>query len=119
MGAHDLSHHRFHRIRVVLKSNSPAAGLGFYPTDSERKVLNFARECKKLNEQIAATSVCCDAGVKSKLVKRLEQVEKQIRMFNSVVNVTDSDKLLGVSKDSKRSDTDFKKLENRTASAQV
>ena len=82
LGAHDLSHHRFHRIRVVLKSNSPAAGLGFYPTDSERKVLNFARECKKLNEQIAATSVCCDAGVKSKLVKRLEQVEKQIRMLN-------------------------------------
>ena len=62
--------------------DGPAAGLGFYPTDSERKVLNFARECKKLNEQIAATSVCCDAGVKSKLVKRLEQVEKQIRMLN-------------------------------------
>ena len=82
MGAHDLSHHRFHRIRVVLKSNFPAVGLGFFPTDSERKVLNFARECKKLNEQIAATSVCCDAGVKSKLVKRLEQVEKQIRMLN-------------------------------------
>ena len=82
MGAHDFSHHSFHRIRVVLRSNSPAAGLGFYPTDSERKVLNFARECKKLNEQIAATSVCCDAGVKSKLVKRLEQVEKQIRMLN-------------------------------------
>ena len=50
--------------------------------NEERKVLNFARECKKLNEQIAATSVCCDAGVKSKLVKRLEQVEKQIRMLN-------------------------------------
>ena len=79
MGAHDLSHHRFHRIRVVLKSNSPAAGLGFCTTDSECKVLNFARECKKLNEQIAATS---DEVVKSKLAKRLEQVEKQIRMLN-------------------------------------
>ena len=60
----------------------PAAGTGFYPTDSERKVLSFARERQKLKEQIAATSVCCDAGVKSKLVKRLEQVEKPIRMLN-------------------------------------
>ena len=79
MGAHDLSHHRFHRIRVVLKSNSPAAGLGFYPTDSERKVVNYTREREKLNEKIAATS---DAEVKSKLAKRLEQVEKQIGMLN-------------------------------------
>ena len=79
MGAHDLSHHRFHLIRVVLKSNPPAAGLGFYPTDSERKVVNYTREREKLNEKIAATS---DAEVKSKLAKRLEQVEKQIRMLN-------------------------------------
>ena len=59
--------------------DGPAAGLGFYPTDSERKVVNYARERKKLKKQIAATS---DAEVKSKLAKRLEQVEKQIRMFN-------------------------------------
>ena len=57
----------------------PAAGLGFYPTDSERKVVNYTRERKKLNEKIAATS---DAEVKSKLAKRLEQVEKQIRILN-------------------------------------
>ena len=59
--------------------DGPAAGLGFYPTDSERKVVNYTRERKKLNEKIAATS---DAEVKSKLAKRLEQVEKQIRMLN-------------------------------------
>ena len=59
--------------------DGPAAGLGFYPTDSERKVVNYTREREKLNEKIAATS---DAEVKSKLAKRLEQVEKQIRMLN-------------------------------------
>ena len=59
--------------------DGPAAGLGFYPTDSERKVVNYTWERKKLNEKIAATS---DAEVKSKLAKRLEQVEKQIRMLN-------------------------------------
>ena len=59
--------------------DGPAAGLGFSPTESERKVVNYARERKKLKEQIAATS---DAEVKSKLAKRLEQVEKQIRMLN-------------------------------------
>ena len=59
--------------------DGPAAGLGFYPTDSERKVVDYKREREKLNEQIAATS---DAEVKSKLAKRLEQVEKQIRMLN-------------------------------------
>ena len=59
--------------------DGPAAGLGFSPTESERKVVNYARERKKLTEQIATTS---DAEVKSKLAKRLEQVEKQIRMLN-------------------------------------
>ena len=59
--------------------DGPAAGLGFYPTDSERKVVNYTPERKKLNEKIAAAS---DAEVKSKLAKRLEQVEKQIRMLN-------------------------------------
>ena len=59
--------------------DGPAAGLGVSPTESERKVVNYARERKKLNEKIAATS---DAEVKSKLTKRLEQVEKQIRMLN-------------------------------------
>ena len=80
MGAHDLSHHRFHRIRVVLKSNSPAAGLGFYPTDSERKVVNYTPERKKLNEKIAATS---DKEEKSKLIKRLNEVEKQHHVTDS------------------------------------
>ena len=59
--------------------DGPAAGLGVSPTESERKVVNYARERKKLTEQIATTS---DAEVKSKLAKRLEQVEKQIRMLN-------------------------------------
>ena len=59
--------------------DGPAAGLGVSPTESERKVVNYARERKKLKEQIAATS---DAEVKSKLAKRLEQVEKQIRILN-------------------------------------
>ena len=59
--------------------DGPAAGLGLYPTDFESKVVNHARERKKLKKQIAATS---DAEVKSKLAKRLEQVEKQIRMLN-------------------------------------
>ena len=40
---------------------------------------DYARERKKLKEQIATTS---DAEVKSKLAKRLEQVEKQIRMLS-------------------------------------
>ena len=57
----------------------PAVGLGFSPTESERKVVNYARERKKLKEQIATTS---DAEVKSKLAKRLEQVEKQILMLS-------------------------------------
>ena len=59
--------------------DGPAAGLGVSPTESERKVVNYARERKKLKEQIAATWW---PGVKSKLAKRLEQVEKQIRMLN-------------------------------------
>ena len=59
--------------------DGPAAGLGLYPTDFESKVVNHARERKKLKEQIATTS---DAEVKSKLAKRLEQVEKQILMLS-------------------------------------
>ena len=59
--------------------DGPAAGLGFSPTESERKVVNYARERKKLKEQIAATWW---PGVKSKLAKRLEQVEKQIRILS-------------------------------------
>ena len=59
--------------------DGPAAGLGVSPTESERKVVNYARERKKLKEQIAATWW---PGVKSKLAKRLEQVEKQILMLS-------------------------------------
>ena len=43
------------------------------------EVVNYTREREKLNEKIAATS---DAEVKSKLAKRLEQVEKQILMLS-------------------------------------
>ena len=43
------------------------------------EVVNYARERKKLKEQIAATWW---PGVKSKLAKRLEQVEKQILMLS-------------------------------------
>ena len=60
--------------------DGPAAGLGFYPTDSERKVVNYTRERKKLKDQIAATS---DKEEKSKLIKRLNEVEKQHQVTDS------------------------------------
>ena len=60
--------------------DGPAAGLGFYPTDFERKVVNYTRERKKLNEKIAATS---DKEEKSKLIKRLNEVEKQHQVTDS------------------------------------
>ena len=44
------------------------------------KVVNYERELKKLNDQIAATS---DEEEKSKLIKRLSKVEKQHHITDS------------------------------------
>ena len=44
------------------------------------KVVNYERELKKLKDQIAATS---DKEEKSKLIKRLNEVEKQHRVTDS------------------------------------
>ena len=44
------------------------------------KVVNYERELKKINDQIAATS---DEEEKSKLIKRLSKVEKQHHVTDS------------------------------------
>ena len=48
--------------------------------NEEWKVYNYERELKKLKDQIAATS---DKEEKSKLIKRLNEVEKQHHVTDS------------------------------------
>ena len=49
-------------------------GHGYNNLRNAPKVVNYERELKKLKDQIAATS---DKEEKSKLIKRLNEVEKQ------------------------------------------
>ena len=61
-------------------SESGHCGHGYNNLCNAPKVVNYERELRKLKDQIAATS---DKEEKSKLIKRLNEVEKQHQVTDS------------------------------------